>query len=131
MAVVVVDTDVVSYVFKRDSRALAYKVLLAGKERLISFMTLAELDRWALARHWGSPRKLKLERFLHRFLPVFPDRDLCQWWAEVTHRANRGGRSIEAADAWIAATALALDAPLVTNNLVDFAAVEGLTVPGS
>ena len=61
MAVVVVDTDVVSYLFKSDSRALAYEEHLAGNERLVSFMTLAELDRWSLARHWGSPRKLKLE----------------------------------------------------------------------
>jgi len=128
MAGIVVDTNIVSYLFKGDSRALAYEEHLAGKERLVSFMTLAELDRWALARHWGSARRLKLERFLNRFLPIYPDRVLCQWWAQATHRVHRAGRTIEAADAWIAATALALDVPLVTHDPVDFTAVPGLTV---
>ena len=128
MAGVVVDTNIVSYLFKGDSRAFTYEAHLAGHERLVSFMTLAELDRWALARHWGSPRKLKLARFLQRFLPVYANRTLCQWWAEVSHRAARAGEPIDAADAWIAATALALDIPLLTHNPEDFAAVDGLTI---
>lgn len=48
IATVVVDTDVVSYLFKSDTRAQLYRPLLMGKLPLISFMTLAELDRWAL-----------------------------------------------------------------------------------
>jgi len=31
-------------------------------------------------------------------------------------------------DAWVAATALSYDVPLVTNNAADFAGVSGLTV---
>jgi predicted nucleic acid-binding protein len=38
------------------------------------------------------------------------------------------GVSIGNADAWIAATALDLEAPLLTHNRKDFAAVPGLTV---
>ena len=42
--------------------------------------------------------------------------------------AGRQGRPIQTADAWIAATALRLDVPLVTNNQKDYASVAGLTV---
>jgi tRNA(fMet)-specific endonuclease VapC len=37
-------------------------------------------------------------------------------WAEVTVAAQSRGRRIECADAWIAATALRHDVPLVTHN---------------
>jgi predicted nucleic acid-binding protein len=40
----------------------------------------------------------------------------------------RKGRQISAADAWIAATALTLSAPLVTNNSKDYRYVDGLQV---
>jgi predicted nucleic acid-binding protein len=46
---VVVDTDVMSYVFKHDTRAAFYEPHLAGKELIISFVTFAELQRWAIA----------------------------------------------------------------------------------
>ncbi len=44
----VVDTDVVSFLFKRDSRAELYRRHLTGALLTISFMTLAELERWTL-----------------------------------------------------------------------------------
>lgn len=50
---VVVDTDVVSYLFKGDSRAEAYRPHLTGNLLVVSFMTVAELDRWALERDWA------------------------------------------------------------------------------
>jgi predicted nucleic acid-binding protein len=42
--------------------------------------------------------------------------------------ARRRGRVIQAADAWIAATALLLRVPLVTHNASNFAGISGLTV---
>jgi hypothetical protein len=41
MAIVVVDTDVVSFRFKKDTRARLYKRHLLGQQPLIAFMTLA------------------------------------------------------------------------------------------
>ena len=54
MTSVVVDTDVISFLFKRDSRAEWYRVSFDRKLLALSFMTIAELDRWALARNWGQ-----------------------------------------------------------------------------
>jgi predicted nucleic acid-binding protein len=46
--VVVVDTDVMSYVFKNDTRGALYEPHLAGKSLIISFVTFGELQRWAI-----------------------------------------------------------------------------------
>ena len=56
------------------------------------------------------------------------DRALCLWWAEACCSAQRNGYVVETADAWIAATALLHDIPLVTNNPDDFRGIDGLTI---
>jgi len=124
----VVDTNIVSYLFKRDSRAELYHPHLAGRLLLISFMTLAELDRWVLERNWGAARRASLAAHLRQFT-VYPyDRALCRQWAEVTHQARLRGRPIQCADAWVAATAMLYGAPLITHDPRDYAGVPGLTV---
>jgi predicted nucleic acid-binding protein len=128
IASVVVDTDVVSYLYKRDTRAQNYRAHLQGKSLTISFMTLAELDRWTLERNWGERRKTDLEEFVHRFTVIEVSRALCLKWAEASDTARRNGRPIETADAWIAATALLYDVPLVTHNRDDDSGVDNLQV---
>jgi predicted nucleic acid-binding protein len=58
----------------------------------------------------------------------YADEALCRLWGEVWTRARRNGRPIQVADGWIAATALALDVPLLTHKPADFIGVDGLTV---
>ena len=128
----VVDTDVFSYLFRRDTRAQVYRPYLTGALVAISFMTVAELDRWTIQRNWGPARQERMAVFLERFTIVLVDRALCRTWAEVGDQARRNGRPIQAADAWIAATAVALGVPLITNNRDDYAGVDGLVIlPGS
>ena len=131
MAPVVVDTDVASFLFKRDSRALAYRRHLIGNVWILSFMSLAELDWWTLRHRWGTSRRQRLDSFLGQFSVVPTDQQLCRLWAEATQQARQRGRPIQCADAWIAATALQLNAPLVTNNPSDFASVGGLSLLAS
>jgi len=57
---VVVDTDVVSFLYKRDTRADLYRPHLDGQLPIISFMTLAELEHWTVARDWGARRRQDL-----------------------------------------------------------------------
>jgi predicted nucleic acid-binding protein len=128
MASVVIDTDVISYQVKGDSRARLYDKHLSGKLWVISFMTLAELQWWTLSRRWGRRRRDELAAHLRQCQVYFADEDLCAWWAEAVRRASRSGRPIEPSDAWIAATALVLDIPLVTHNADDYAGVTGLRV---
>ena len=128
MSDVVVDTDVASFLFKRDTRARLYRPHLLGQTLHVSFMTVAELRRWALASNWGPARVAQLDHYLQRFNIVLVDLPLCQQWAEVMHEADRAGLPVGVADAWIAATALTLSCPLVTHNAADFRGVSGLTV---
>ena len=124
----VIDTDVVSFRFKKDTRARRYKRHLIGRDPLIAFMTLTELHAWARERRWGAAHLGELARHLGQYEVYYADEAVCRLWAEVWTRARRKGRPIEVADGWIAATALALDVPLLTHNPRDFAAVDGLTV---
>jgi tRNA(fMet)-specific endonuclease VapC len=106
----VVDTDVVSMLFKGDTSALAYRPHLQGRLLGISFMTLAELERWPLERDWGPRRKLELTQYLTHYTVLPVNRELCAKWAEVSFRAKKDGRPIQTADAWVAASALSRSA---------------------
>lgn len=128
MTEVVVDTDVVSFLFKNHPIGRLYDPELAGRVSLISFMTVAEVERWALQYRWSSQRRHWLHLYLRRFTVVPSSPDLCRKWAEVMVAAQAAGRRIETADAWIAATALLYDAPLVTHNRGDYLGVSGLTL---
>ena len=128
MASVVVDTDVVSFLFKHDSHAESYRPHLTGRLLVLSFMTIAELDRWVLERNWGRTRRARMEEYLRNFI-VYPfDRALCLKGAEVSDCTRRNGRSIQCADAWIAATAVVHGIPLVTHNVKDYVGIDALTV---
>lgn len=122
----VVDTDVVSFLFKADSRSQIYLPRLRNRPWFISFMTEAELEQWVLLANWGATRVEWLRLFLGRFVVVPSSRDLVLKWAEVMAAARRSGRRIETADAWIAATALLYDATLLTHNRTDYLGVPNL-----
>jgi hypothetical protein len=48
MSGVLLDTDVVSFLFKNHPLAARYDSELTDRHLLVSFMTIAELDRWAI-----------------------------------------------------------------------------------
>ena len=52
----------------------------------------------------------------------------CDRWAKAMNDARFRGRPVAAADAWVAATALLLDVPLVTHNGIHYAGIDGLRV---
>ena len=126
MSRIVVDTDVASYIFNWHSLAQQYADALRGSELVLSFMTVAEMRMGAISAGWGSRRRVLLEQFVQRFELVYADNDLCTVWARIRADARAAGRPLSPQDAWIAATALALDAPLATNNRRDFEHVQKL-----
>jgi tRNA(fMet)-specific endonuclease VapC len=128
MTQIVVDTDVVSFLLKNHPIGRHYDPELVGRVALISFMTVAEVERWAIQYRWGEPRLNWLHMYLKRFTVVPSSPDLCRKWAEVMAAAQAAGRRIECADAWIAATALLYKVPLVTHNRNDYLGVPGLTL---
>ena len=81
MTPVVIDTDVVSFLFKNDSRAQSYLPHLQDRQWLISFMTEAELEQWALLSNWQTKRISWLRIFLARFAVIPSSQDLVRKWA--------------------------------------------------
>jgi tRNA(fMet)-specific endonuclease VapC len=123
----VVDTDVASFVFKwHPNFAPRYVNIIRGSELVLSFMTLAEMRQGALDANWGRRRCDLLEAYLGDFSVLHSDSALCSAWAAIRKERARKGRQISAADAWIAATALVLSAPLVTNNPKDYRHLDSL-----
>ena len=126
MSQIVVDTDVASYIFNWHSLAPQFADALRGSELILSFMTVAELRMGAISAAWGGRRRVLLEQFMQRFELVYADNDLCTVWARIRADARAAGLTLSPQDAWIAATALALDASLATNNRRDFEHVRKL-----
>lgn len=125
----VVDTDVASFIFKWHREfAPRYVDILRGSELVVSFMTLAEMRQGALDANWGPRRCAVLEAYLTDFSVLHSDSLLCATWAAVRNESTQKGRPISAADAWIAATALVLSVPLVTNNSKDYRHLEKLVI---
>ena len=117
----VIDTDVASFIFKwHPEFAPRYVDIVRGSELIASFMTLAEMRQGALDANWGPRKCAVLEAYLADFSVLHSDSLLCSTWAVVRNESTQKGRPISSADAWIAATALVLSAPLVTNNPKDY-----------
>ena len=124
-----VDTDVASFVFKwHPEFAPRYVDVMRGSELIVSFMTVAEMRQGGLDANWGPRRCAVLETYLADFSVLHTDSLLCSTWAAVRNESMRKGRQMSSADAWIAATALVLSAPLVTNNPKDYRHLDNLQI---
>ena len=125
---ILVDTDVVSYAYRKDEPFLSfYGPQLSGHTPHVALMTMAELEFGARRRNWGTRRQEELRNFvtLH-FVELLPTRETAFLWGRIKAEAEQNGRQVEAADAWIAATALEYTVPLMTNNRRDFEFISGL-----
>jgi predicted nucleic acid-binding protein len=125
---VLLDTNIVSFLFKGDTRATAYAPMVEGNRLAVSFMTVAEMFEWAAVRKWGQRRLARLEQALVSYLVLPVDVELCRIWGTLRAQQQAIGRPISTQDAWIAATALRFALPLITHNPSDFASIAGLEV---
>lgn len=126
--IVVVDTNVISYIFNQHSLGIPYKTRLQGHTVLIAAQTLEELRYGAFKAGWGASRLSKLEFFLESLKVVHTTDTICIRCAQARVEAGRQGFVLDLADAWIAATALTLGIPLVTHNKKHFDFLEGLNL---
>jgi tRNA(fMet)-specific endonuclease VapC len=129
MSIVLVDTNIVSYLYKQDTRSTLYEPHMLGHEVAISLMTVAELLQWAAFRDWGLPRVQHLEATITDKYTILPiDVDTCRWWASVRAQRFSQGLPISPQDAWVAATALQYGIRLITHNPDDFRQIPDLHV---
>lgn len=119
MAWVVLDTDVASLSYKgRLPEPMASA--LVGHTLCVTFVTVAEMARWADKRQWGTRKRTQLVDWLAR-RPELPYAAEVSWrWGALVAAAERRGRSRPVNDTWIAACCLVADLPLATLNTKDF-----------
>lgn len=120
MGLVLLDTDVSSFFIKKSSYAEPYLPLIQKQEVAVSFMTEAELYQWAYVRNWGKSRIKELTDYLDGLTIIYADQPMCCHWAKIRTEQRARGMVISPQDAWVAATALRYDLPLITNNIKDF-----------
>jgi len=123
------DTNVVSEWTKPrpDPQVVAWLAAADEDRLLLSVITLAELRNGVASLPPGRKREQLdvwlshdlRERFAGRLLPV--DATVADRWGSITAAVKAVGRTIQAMDALIAATALVHDLTLVTRNQTDFA----------
>ena len=124
-SLIVVDTSVVSLLIRGDRRAACYQNHMVGRRAVISFQTLEELWFGAYKGGWGDRRKNGLRRDIDQYEVIWSSPDLVRISAHLRNGRERAGRRLNAADAWVAATALLLDSPLASHDR-DFAAIPNL-----
>lgn len=126
MDAIILDTNIVSYIMKNHPLAKPYRHHLEGKTLAISFMTVAELFEGAFRLRWDAGKIEKLKAEIKNYLVIPYSPHVCEIWGKV--RAARKSQPIAVDDAWIAATALAHNCPLVTHNANDFSGIGDLTI---
>jgi len=128
---VVLDTSVVSILYNEadDERFAVYQERLAGRRWLISFQTLEELLFGMHSGGWGEARRRRLSRHIGRYEIVWlePGSKLVAVAARLRSDLKGMGRTLDVADAWIAATALMRECPLASDDR-DFLGIPGLAL---
>jgi predicted nucleic acid-binding protein len=121
MDYVVLDTDVASLSF-RGRLPGGFARPLAGKITCVSFVTIAEMTKWAELRDWSPRNRDRLELWLSHQLHLEYDIAVAQTWGRLSAAAQRRGRTAPINDTWIAASCLAEGLPLATLNIKDYEA---------
>ncbi len=122
---IVLDTSVVSLLFRSNEPVAYYQERIRGSRLLISFQTLEESWFGAIKNGWSDRRKNTLRRHLDQFEAIWPNRDMVRISADLRSEQEKAGRRLNTADAWIAATAILLDCPLASHDR-DFSDIPGL-----
>ena len=120
---IVIDTDVFSAELIPGSLlAERYAPLLSGRPAIISFQTVAELLYGALRANWGAVRTRRLEHAIESAEIVHTGPELVAICARLRYDCQSIGHALadpaHAADRWIAATAIRLRVPLVSNDQI-------------
>lgn len=98
---VLLDTNIVSYLFRKDNRVAGLTPMLSGKTLAIASQTLAELHYGALKRKWGPSRYDRMITAVGNYLVIDTDPDTAEAWAKFSLAAEAAGRAMSAEDLWI------------------------------
>lgn len=119
MRPIVLDTDASSLILKkRLPPTLATKLI--DTQPVITFVTRAELSKWAEIRNWGVRNRQVLVAWMAG-VPILPgDEDVADTYGVLSAEAVKRGQPRPMNDMWIAACCLTHGLPLATLNIKDF-----------
>lgn len=125
MTVGLADTTV--FVARETGRALDLNAM--PDALLVSVVTIGELRAGVLSAGDVSTRELRLATLIGALAldPTPIDESVADRWATLRLRLRDSGQRMPASDSWIAATAMALGVPVVT-QVADYVTVDGLSV---
>ena len=125
------DTNIISDLMRANPRVEDWISGLGSDDRLVTCTIVRGEILFGIARLPAGRRRLELEETGHRFLAAFrcepiPER-AAGFYADLNVTRQQRGLSLDENDLWVAATALALGASLVSRDS-DFAAITSLSV---
>jgi tRNA(fMet)-specific endonuclease VapC len=121
---VIIDTDIFSFIFRGDTRALLFESYLKGSLIYISFASIGELYFGACNGKWVDIRIKRLETHIARYITIPSNGTICKLYGDIRFECKN--QPIDDADYWIAACARYYDIPLLTNNRKHFENIQGL-----
>lgn len=104
---------------------------MAGQQVFLAAVTVSELRYGARVAQWGDARRRRLEQSIQTVTVVPVSDQLLSTVAELRYECRRAGHALHdpshANDLWIAASAIHIEAPLLTADRV-FEDAPGLTL---
>ena len=126
-----IDSSVLITVERRGLSAADVRGLIPGQGLAIASITAFELlvgIHLADTAERRERRRVYVETILHMLAVIPFDLRVARTHAAVAARLQSTRRSVGANDMLVAATALAYECPVVTDNIREFERVQGLTV---
>ncbi len=120
--------DTSLFIARESGRPLDVSAL--PDELAVSIITIGELQAGVLAESDVAARAQRLATLTGALTyPAIPvDHDVAQWWARLRVLLRDAGQRMPVNDSWIAATAMALGIPVVTQDSDYAVSVSGLSV---
>ena len=122
------DTNVISAVVRNPASPIGERLRSADRGAVVTSIVVTAELRYGYVKVGSQRIERRVETVLASMPIVAWDSPADRVYAEVRAGLERRGRPIGQMDMLIAAHALALGAVLVTDNLREFSAIEGLTV---
>lgn len=117
------DTNVILHVIKGRSESEKVKTYFENinedYEQIISVVSIAEINVLATRNNWEQRKRKVLTDYLKSFIviPIYENKDLLSCYEEIdiySQKYPKGPRNMGKNDLWIASTAMAADATLLT-----------------
>jgi len=122
-----IDTDIASYAIKNVQNVIDNFIKHDKDDLYISSITYAELMYGAMRKD-SDKIKNSVVSFVQRLKMTDFDEVCSELYADIRVNLEKSGTPLDHIDVMIAATAVSIDAVLITHNVKHFSKIKGLKV---